>query len=464
MFDLLLKSPTVVDPLAGVNEVRDIGIKDGRVASNETELDPGDARQVLDLAGKVAMPGIVDSHTHFSREGNSIGQKMMASVGVTTAIDFSSRPKQLVDAVRKDGAGLNVGALYPLIPFDTISSRDPSPDELEDVIAGAAENGALGIKLLGGHHPITPETAAQAIEIANANEIYVASHLGTTETGSDLRGLREIPDIVKDYGLHIAHVNSYCRGAFKPPIEESLEAVSILQGLGENVVSESYLGTINGTSGECKEGQPASHVTRNCLEMKDYPPTKDGLEESIREGYCFVVAKRGDQKVLLSGREGVEVWEEAETDVGISFPVNSSQSTFFLATCKREGDFVVDAISTDGGSYPRNHIVDRGLALVDYGALTFSEFVQKVSAAPAQMFGLEGKGSLQVGYDGDVTVLDTDRNVAVMSVVEGKVRMINGIPIDQGGTLLTTEKGKRALSSHSFPVKTANMEISPLYS
>jgi len=441
MYDLVLKNPTQIDPASGIHEVRDIGIKGGQITANKANILREKSKNVINLSGKVVIPGIIDSHAHFSMPKDAIGHKMMAKAGITTAIDFSAKPDQLIGSLKKSGAGLNVGGIFPLVPSDTLSNQDPSSEELKSIIRKSVRAGSLGVKLLGGHYPLSPEATGKAIDIANDLGVYVASHIGTTATGSNLEGLREIPDLIQDNNLHIAHVNSYCRGFFKNASKEALEAIEIIQRLDEKVVSESYLGTINGTSGKFKDGEFESEVTKNCLKMENYSVNKEGLKNAIMDGYASVVENKGDRKQLVGGKEGIVVWKKANSNVPISFSVNSPQATFLLATTKnKDGEFVIDAISTDGGAYPRNHIVGRGLALVRYDALSLEEFVEKASTAPAQMFGLKNKGELTEGSDGDVTVLDLSKGKAVMSMVGGRVIMVQGVVVGQGGTLLTTKK------------------------
>lgn len=44
--------------------------------------------------------------------------------------------------------------------------------------------------------------------------------------------------------------------------------------------------------------------------------------------------------------------------------------------------------------------------LVEKGILDLKEAVAKLTVRPAAIFGLQGKGSLTVGYDGDITIID----------------------------------------------------------
>jgi len=65
--------------------------------------------------------------------------------------------------------------------------------------------------------PTDPDATLNAIDLANARQAYVAFHAGTTESRSDLNGFKEAVTIIGDHAVHIAHINSYCRGLTKDP-------------------------------------------------------------------------------------------------------------------------------------------------------------------------------------------------------------------------------------------------------
>ena len=44
-----------------------IAVRGGRIASVATDLDPGEA-EVLDAAGKLVVPGLLDVHAHYARD------------------------------------------------------------------------------------------------------------------------------------------------------------------------------------------------------------------------------------------------------------------------------------------------------------------------------------------------------------------------------------------------------------
>jgi len=120
----------------------------------------------------------------------------------------------------------------------------------------------------------------------------------------------------------------------------------------------------NGASGLCRGDDVTDWVTRNCLLMRDYPLTRTGLRQAMEDGYASVITERGDRVVLVQGQEAIEEWEANGTDISISFPVGLPQSAFNLTVAKDEtGDFVIDAVATDGGYHPRNIAVERTWAM-----------------------------------------------------------------------------------------------------
>jgi len=392
---------------------------------------------------------------------------MTAETGVTTCLDMGSTMDVIVEGMRDAGAGLNVAAL--LTSVAAFEQPDPSEAEIADRLEQELERGAFGLKIIGGHWPLTPDGSARCIEVANRRGAYVAFHLGTTESSSNLLGLRELPSLMGSDGrVQVAHVAAYTRGMIESPLEEVGEAIAILEGLGERAVSESYLSTKvdtgNATSGQCDGDEVGDQVTRNCLAMGGYEPTRAEMRRAIQEGYCGVFVERGGRVVLAHGEEAERAWTEADTKIGVSFPVTPPESALALMTARRsDGSFVVDALSTDGGGIPRDWMVERGLALVRIGAMTLSDYVRKASATPARMLGLPRKGQLGIGADADVTVLDLERGVATMNLVAGQPIMVDGECVASGGTLLVTKAGEAATRASGLGVEVVDPREAAMY-
>jgi cytosine/adenosine deaminase-related metal-dependent hydrolase len=468
--DLVIRGGRVVDPASGLDDIRDVGIRHGRIASVGEHVEAGRSTREIDARGRIVMPGHIDTHAHLSSPGarsvdRAFGHHMLAESGTTTALDLAGEPAALVAGMKARGAGMNVACLLGLIPHTTIREDDPRPDTLRDTIASTLKMGAIGVKMLGGYHPFTPESTADTIAVANEQMAWVAFHVGTKDTGSDLNGLREVPELVGDGRLHVAHINSYCRGMVLDPVAECREAFRIIEGMRGRLVTEAYLAQINGTNGKCDEsGNVAYNVAQNCLKARGYPTTEAGLRQALLDGYGSALVERDERIVLVTGQEAVRAWEAASTNASLSFPVNPPLSAMLLTTERySDGEFVVDAVSTDGGALPRNVAIERTMALVSFGSLSLSGAVRKLSYNPSRMLGLVDKGHLSEGSDADVTIVDPASGRAVMSLVGGREVMVDGRVVGSGGTLLVTKAGEAAAKASGLPYRVIDLARSWLY-
>ena len=468
-YDLILKGGTVLDPRSCFDDHADLGIRDRVVEAVEPELDPARGDEVVDVSDLWVMPGQIDTHAHvaglFGSWDPALGYAMLARAGTTTVMDMGCTGGSLIDGIKRRGAGLNVAGNFALIPGLTITDGPLSKSAIRDIVSRALQQGCIGIKILGGYDPFSPETTGDIIAESNTQRAYVAFHLGTTETGSHLQGLREVPELVGKGRLHVCHVNSYCRGVIADSASECREALEIIEGMSGQLNSEVYHAVQNGTTGRCDdEGNVIADVPRNCLRLRGYEPTYEGMKQAIRDGYASVVGEKGGQIYYARHHEALKLFEDARSNVGMSFPVNLPSTAFTLTTAQdAQGRFIVDAVSTDGGSFPRNVAVESTMALVRFGAMTPLQMAEKLSWMPARMMGLNDKGHFTPGADADITVLDPERGKAVMSFVAGSMIMRGGRSVGSGGTLIVTPEGENAAKKSGLPCRVVDLSESKLY-
>ena len=446
MKDLLIAGGRVVDPLNGRDELADVFISDGKVARVAPGLDALGA-DILDARGKVVMPGVIDMHAHMRTVlGHPHAQRMVALAGVTTVLDMAGPLENILESIPTSGSGINIAVVEAAREGLTLKSSRPDAAERRGLIEKTLESGGIGVKLLGGHFPMDLDICAAFIEDAARCSAWVAWHVGNTVHGSNIEGMRDAVEAADGRFLHVAHINSYCRGQVRNEVDESLEAIALLKAHPQ-IFSESYLSPLNGTRLAVKNGVPTTEVTKTCLRRLGYQPTAEGLQQAILDEKAGVLADDGRIGRLIYGREALDYWKKKQSAVVGSFSVNPAASRFLLAQAKRDdGSFVVDAFSTDGGSYPRNVIVENGLLLVAFGALTMSEFVAKASLAGARALGLPAKGHLSEGADGDVTVVDVPARRAAATVVGGRIIMNEGALLGSGTTIICDARGADALA------------------
>jgi len=478
-YDTVIKGGRVLDPANKTDAVLDVGINHGRIDLMGEGLKASAGGRTINAAGRWIIPGHIDTHAHVSSAGEeanvdrALGLAMLAESGTTTCLDLLGTPESLSDGIRRLGAGINVAGVMALIPHLTIPKDDPPIAMMRDVVSDALTRGAIGVKMIGGYHPFTPESTAGVIEASNEQMAWVAFHLATKDSSSTLEGLREVPDLLGDGRLHVAHVNSYCRGMILTAEQECREAFDILESIRGQVITEAYLAQMNGTNGLCDEdGNIVANVPQNCLNARGYPTTEVGMRQALLDGYGYAQTVRDGRVVLVTGQEAVDIWEAANTAASLSFPVNPASSAFTLATEQYEpsdngspedAEFRIDAVSTDGGAIPRNVAIERTIALVNFGALTPLNAVRKLSYNPSRMLGLLNKGHFSEGADADITIIDPDSGLATMSLVAGEVIMENGKSIASGGAWIVTEAGEEAAKSSGLNYDLVDLEVSQLY-
>ncbi|MDE2887227.1 MAG: amidohydrolase/deacetylase family metallohydrolase [Gemmatimonadota bacterium] len=103
-YDLLIKGGTLVDPAEDLSGVRDVGFAGGRVAAVGECLDKGDAREVIDAAGCVVTPGLIDLHVHVFAGVSHYGiepDPTCLDRGATTVVDAGSAGADTFPGFRK---------------------------------------------------------------------------------------------------------------------------------------------------------------------------------------------------------------------------------------------------------------------------------------------------------------------------------------------------------------------------
>jgi dihydroorotase len=115
-YSIVIKGGLVIDPKNGVNEIMDIAIQDGKIASVAKNINATGAGQVVNAKGLIVTPGLIDIHGHVFAgtqldrglsDGNSalMPDGYTFRVGVTTIVDcggagwknFSVFKKNVID-------------------------------------------------------------------------------------------------------------------------------------------------------------------------------------------------------------------------------------------------------------------------------------------------------------------------------------------------------------------------------
>jgi len=104
-YDLLLKGGRVLDPSQDMDGLADVAIKAGRIAEVRPLIPIESAKQVIDVAGKLITPGLIDMHVHVypgvASELSLDADEHCLPNGVTTVTDAGSAGAYTIGGLRR---------------------------------------------------------------------------------------------------------------------------------------------------------------------------------------------------------------------------------------------------------------------------------------------------------------------------------------------------------------------------
>jgi dihydroorotase len=195
-YDLILRGGRVVDPAKRIDGVRDVAVKDGKIAALAPSLDAAPARKRIDVAGKLVLPGLIDAHAHVyeyvtgpfgidpALPGIRSGVTTLVDQGTANAFTFAGFRKFVVERATANVYSFisiySAGALYGYLNAGVVSPHLIDVDVVvetvranRDVIRGIKVQAEAGTFLHWG-----ADTFALAHKAARAAAVPLYVHLG----------------------------------------------------------------------------------------------------------------------------------------------------------------------------------------------------------------------------------------------------------------------------------------------
>jgi dihydroorotase len=185
-YDLVLKGGHVIDPKNGIDAVRDVAIKDHKIAAVAEHIEAGPGAKVVDVTGLYVTPGLVDIHVHvyagtgerhsYAGDHGLYPDGFTLRSGVTTAVDAGSSGWKNFPDFKDRVIDRSITRILAFINIVGAGMRPKYEQDLNEMDAQAAAAQALkypqvivGIKTAHYDGPEwTPvERAVQAGTIAN---------------------------------------------------------------------------------------------------------------------------------------------------------------------------------------------------------------------------------------------------------------------------------------------------------
>ena len=432
-FDIVLEGGRVMDPETGLDAVRNVGIRDGKIAAvSEAALE---GRTVVDAKGLVVTAGFIDLHSHGQTPEN-YGYK--ARDGVTTALEMEVGVNPVTSwyAAREGKARINFGATSghipaamaamhdsgSFLPHDAAANRTPTAEENQriiELVRRGLDEGALGIGMGIAYVPkFSREQILEVFQLAAERRIPIYVHIrasGPIDPGV-IDSLQEVLADAAATGasLHVVHITSMALR--ETPV--CLRMIAGARARGLDVTTEAYPYTAGMTD-------IASAV---------FDPGWQGRTGGISYGDL--------QWVLTGERLTAETFARYRKTGGMVILHSIPEDMVRVAMADPTVMIASDGILDNGKGHPRaagSYARVLGRYVREQHALSLMDALRKMSLLPAERLGIQSKGRLQVGADADVTVFDPER-VIDKATFENPAQYSEGIPfVVVNGTLVVRD-------------------------
>ncbi|MFN7933010.1 MAG: amidohydrolase family protein [Bryobacteraceae bacterium] len=450
-YDVVISGGRVMDPASGLNAVRHIGIRGGKIAA--VSATPLQGKVVLRAEGRVVAPGFIDLHAHGqTNEAN----EYQAHDGVTTALELEVGVPHVAEYLkaRSGNSILNFGATAGHGAARAMAARDFTPQpvsggsgvetmayvnvskykelkEPEEFTKLAAElergmrEGALGVGMAHQYYPgASREEIFKVFQMAARWKMPIFAHVRSMSVDA-------MQEVIADAAatgaaLHIVHVNSMSLAAL--PLV--LELIDAAHKRGMDITTEAYPYTAAST----------------LLESTMFD---EGWQQRLGISYGELQWVKTGERLT---KETFEKYRKETGQVIMHFMkaewIERAMASPFVMVASDGMPFAPGAHPRSAGTFSRV----LGYYVRERKALGLMEAIGKMTIMPARRLeaiapAMKNKGRIQVGADADITVFDAakvkdmatfEKGLAFSAGIDHVV--VNGVAVVQDGA---TVKGAR---------------------
>ncbi len=390
--DVIVKNGLVVEG-SGVGRF-DIAVADGKISAREIDIQGGSSTRVIDAKGMWVLPGILDVHYH-PMYGDDLAQGSIGAAygGVTTMIPFvyAYRGMELEETIDKfiegDGArstldfGIHIGILDPVATVDQIPKIFKRGVNSLKMFMAYRKRGMMAednlflnaMEIVAGQGGLMMVHAENGLAIDYLEDKFIAGGKIGPEWFERSRPKRLEYEAVHR-AIQLAAVGKVSLYLVHMSTGESVEIIRRAREEGIPVVGETCPQYLELTNDEYLRQGPISKMAPPFRTKWD----NDTLWEGLASGPISTIGSDHSPHPR----------ENKEKENIFDVPVGTPQVETMLQV-----------------------LYDRG---VNGGRITLPRLVEVLCENPAKCFGLHPKkGSLQVGADADLVLLDPARSETI---------------------------------------------------
>lgn len=474
-YDLVILNGRVIDPETMLDAIRNVGIKNGKIAAIAEEKIDG--TETIDATNHVVAPGFIDTHSH--NVTNVFGQKLQLRDGVTTPLELEGGVYPVAKWYNRwNGKSLtNYGATvgfiggretvfnpnYKTIDGGTIndvllgqkvhidakwSTQVATNEEIDKIISlyeQGLKEGALGVGNTAGYMPtgLTTREVEQAMKLVAKYGGVMAMHgryssqrppqsgvLGTSEALAALAAHRG--------ALIVQHMTAQCL-ALTAACQRVIDAAS---KKGHQVIAEVYAYTFGSTVLGAPYLKPDNYQKNMGRDYKDIINLTD-LKPFTKESYEKQVKSAPNTPVTFENARKRDLYK------ALAHPTSIIGSDAFPYVMKSDGSLAddFDTPFDQVNGHPRGAgTYARILRMVrEENLMPLMLAISKMTYMPAKFLEQSGirqmgkKGRMQVGMDADITIFDP-KTVKENSTPKNGGLPSTGIPyVLVNGTIIVKE-------------------------
>ena len=410
-YDIVISGGRVMDPESGLDAVRNIGIKNGKIAVISAR--PLRGVRMIDAKKMVVSPGFIDLHSHGI---NNASNEYQMHDGVTTALELEAGLPSVAGYLkaREGKALLNYGTTVahasarqkamkefasklapdtnePMsgIPLAGRNAKIKDEEEysrMAFLMEQGLKEGGLGLGVIPAYLPgATRSEIFRVYQMAGRWKVPVYTHV----RGRGEEGVQEAIANAAGSGasVHIVHLNSSARGSL--PL--TLEMIAMARKGGIDITTEAYPYTAGSTfieSAIFDEGwMEAQNSTYSDLQWQATGErlTKETFEKYRKEGGIVIQHSMKPEWIRLA------------------------MSSPFVIVASDGMPYAKGAHPRGGGTFSKV----LGEYVREMKATTLMEALRRMTLLPAQRLEamapqMKQKGRIRVGADADITVFDPE--------------------------------------------------------